>query len=389
MDENPGLPDALRASAAYLTETIGARPAGSPAERQAQDWLAERMGGLGYRPEWQEFAFAPLPAFFPYYTLAALWLIAAAWLLPTFGWLAVLSPVWVSLLPSLRLWLQYRLPRTAHSQNLLCLPEGSRPEDLDLLLVAHVDTARALPYVEGFAYTLRVTWHALLTRAGWIAAFLGGLAILQMPIPPLLLGLVRALLGVVGLIYIGLDFYDQRGSNGAFTRGANDNASGVAVLLELGGWLAKQPHLHRRVGLLFTGAEESGLFGAYQAANRLKPLAGRLEVVSVDMVGSGDGLRVFSGVSGWRGFTTDPHLTAQLLNADPSARPYLAMRRSGDFEAFVRAGFRATGIETSGTPAFWRAYHTRRDDLRLLDAGRMAQTCLTLQRWIEQSRRNG
>ncbi|GIV62781.1 MAG: M28 family peptidase [Chloroflexota bacterium] len=388
MDESPSLSAALRANAAYLTETIGARPAGSPSERQAQEWLAEQLSGLGYRCEWQRFTFAPLPGFFPYYTLAAVWLIAAVWLLPEFPWPAILAPLWVSLLPSLRLWLQYRLPRTAKSHNLLCLPEGSTTDDLDVLLVAHVDTARALPYAGGILYALRVNWHAILTRAGWIAAFFGGLAVLQVPIAPLLLALVRALLAAVGLVYIGLDYYDQRGSGGAFTRGANDNASGVAVLLELAGWLTKRPHLHQRVGLLFTGAEETGLFGAYQAASRLKPLASRLAVVSVDMVGSGNGLRIFSGVRGWGGFSTDPVLTAQLQKADTSARPYLAVRRSGDFEAFVRAGFRATGIETNGSPAFWRAYHTQRDDLHLLDADRMAQTCLTLQRWLEQYRSN-
>lgn len=385
MDENASLLAALRASAAYLTDTIGARPAGSPAERQAQQWLVERLSRLGYRCEWQEFSFAPLPAFFPYYTLVAIWLMAAVWLLPDFGWLAVLTPLWISLLPSLRLWLQYRLPRTARSQNLLCLPAGSKAEELRLLLVAHVDTARALPYAEGVVYALRVNWHAIVTRAGWIAAFFGGLILLQMPVPPILLSLVRALTGLVGLIYIGLDYYDQRGSNGAFTRGANDNASGVAVLLETARWLADKPHLNRRVGLLFTGAEEAGLWGAYQAASDLKHLAGTLAVVSVDMVGSGEGMRIFSGVRGWRGFSTDPHLSAQLQAAEPSARPYLAMRRSGDFEAFVRAGFRATGIETSGSPAFWRAYHTLNDDLLLLDADRMAHTCQTLQRWIEQS----
>jgi hypothetical protein len=385
MDENTSLPNDLRASAAYLTETIGARPAGRPAERRTQQWLAERLSRLGYRCDWQDFAFAPLPAFFPYYTLAALWLITAVWLLPGFGWLAALAPLWISLLPSLRLWLQYRLPRTARSQNLLCLPAGSKAEELRLLLVAHVDTARALPYAEGIVYALRVNWHAILTRAGWIAAFFGGLAVLQMPLPPILLSLVRAFTALVGLAYLGLDYYDQRGGNGAFTPGANDNASGVAVLLETAEWLADKPHLNRRVGLLFTGAEEAGLWGAYQAASDLKHLAGTLAVVSVDMVGSGDGLRIFSGVRGWKGVITDPYLSAQLQAADPSARPYLAVRRSGDFEPFVRAGFRATGIESSGSPAFWRAYHTQRDDLPLLDADRMAHTCLTLQRWIEQS----
>lgn len=389
MPDNTTLPESLRDSAAYLAETIGTRPAGSPAERRAQDWLADQLSRLGYRCEWQEFAFAPLPSFFPYYSLASLWLMAAIWLLPAVPWPAVLAPLWVSLLPALRMRLQYRLPRTARSQNLLCLPEKTTPEELDLLLVAHVDTARALPYAEGIVYALRVNRQAVFIRAAWIAAFFGGLVILQIAVPPLLIGLAAALISLLGAAYIGLDYYDQRGSGGVFTPGANDNASGVAVLLELARWLAGQPQFQRKVGFLFTGAEEAGLFGARHAAGQLKPLHQSLRVLSVDTVGSGDSLRIFSGVRGWRAFFTDPGLNRQLQTADPSARLYLAERRSGDFEPFVRAGFCASGIETSGTPAFWRAYHTRRDDLSLLDAGRMAQTCQTLQRWIEQTLPDG
>ncbi|MCX7976673.1 MAG: hypothetical protein N2646_06335, partial [Bellilinea sp.] len=140
------MPESLRASAAYLAATIGPRPAGSPAERQAQTWIAEQMSRLGYRWEWQEFDFAPLPSFFPYSSLASLWLMAALWLLPALPWPAVLAPLWVSLLPNLRIGLQYRMPRSARSQNLLCLPQESAPAELNLLLVAQVDTARALPY---------------------------------------------------------------------------------------------------------------------------------------------------------------------------------------------------------------------------------------------------
>ncbi len=385
MDETDSLPADVFATAAYLTQTIGARPAGSRAERQAQNWLAAQMEQAGYHCEWQEFDFAPLPSFFPYYSLAAVWLIAAVWLLPALAWLAVIAPLWVSLLPALRMALQYRLPRTARSQNLLCLPKESQANSLDLLLVAHVDTARALPYIEGILYALRVNWHAILTRAAWIAAFFGGLAVLHMPVPPLLHSLVRLAIGATGLLYIGLDYYDQRGGGGAFTRGANDNASGMAVALHLARWLAENPRLHGRVGFLFSGAEEAGLFGARHAAEQMKHLNPTMRVLSVDMVGSGAGLRIFSGVRGWGAFYTDPALNQQLQAADPSARLYLAERRSGDFEPFVRAGYRATGIEASPTPAFWRAYHTRRDDLSLLEARRMAQTCRALQRWIEQT----
>ncbi len=81
---------------------------------------------------------------------------------------------------------------------------------------------------------------------------------------------------------------------------------------------------------------------------------------------------------------TDPQLNAALQQADPQAQLFFSRRRSGDFAPFAQAGFRASGIEASGSPSFWHAYHTLRDDLPLLDAERMAHTVEVLQRLAAQ-----
>jgi aminopeptidase YwaD len=74
--------------------------------------------------------------------------------------------------------------------------------------------------------------------------------------------------------------------------GANDNASGVAVMLELARVLAREG-FPLSVRFIAFGAEEQGLLGSREYVSRLSP-AGRSAIramVSLDMVGVGDRLR--------------------------------------------------------------------------------------------------
>jgi hypothetical protein len=71
--------------------------------------------------------------------------------------------------------------------------------------------------------------------------------------------------------------------------GASDNASGVAVVSELGLELAAEPPANTRVVLLMTGCEEAGLLGA-QAFLRSRDTGGWL-FVNVDNVGGPATLR--------------------------------------------------------------------------------------------------
>jgi Iap family predicted aminopeptidase len=106
-------------------------------------------------------------------------------------------------------------------------------------------------------------------------------------------------------------------------------------------------------------------------------------LLSVDMVGSGSHLRIFNEVRAPRRTRTSPALNQLLKRADPAAVDYTAIGRSGDFVEFVRAGCQATGIEASGTPDFWRAYHTLHDRPDQLDPAAMQRACEMLLRAIE------
>ncbi len=79
---------------------------------------------------------------------------------------------------------------------------------------------------------------------------------------------------------------DHLGVRGDATyHGAEDNASGVAVVLEIAGALALMPTvLDRSVTVAFFGAEEAGLMGSRAFAAK-PPVAPMVAMVNVDMIG--------------------------------------------------------------------------------------------------------
>jgi len=94
--------------------------------------------------------------------------------------------------------------------------------------------------------------------------------------------------------------YDHLGEmgKGIFFPGANDNASGVAIVLDLASYYSKnQKNQKYSLAFLFFSAEEIGLLGSkYYVQNPLFPLSKIKFLVNLDLVGSGDeGMTVVNG----------------------------------------------------------------------------------------------
>jgi aminopeptidase YwaD len=94
--------------------------------------------------------------------------------------------------------------------------------------------------------------------------------------------------------------YDHLGEmgKGIFFPGANDNASGTTMLLELAKYFAKnKKKLKYSIAFIFYSAEEMGLLGSfYYAQNPVFPLSKIKFLTNLDMVGSGDkGIKVVNG----------------------------------------------------------------------------------------------
>lgn len=149
--------------------------------------------------------------------------------------------------------------------------------------------------------------------------------------------------------------YDHLGGMGSSTYfpGANDNASGVALLLDLARYYAKNPSKHSIVFIAFA-AEEAGLLGSkYFTENPLFPLSQIRFLWNLDLMGNGDaGATVVNASLHSKEFT--------LLNKINNANKYLVKinprgkAANSDHYFFTEKGVPAFFMYTQGGVS---AYH--------------------------------
>ncbi len=255
----------------WLVTEIGPRPAGSEAERRAQAGLSERLQKFGLAPQIIPARFAPPGSFEPIYTLSAAAFIASAWLLPVFPWPAFILPLLAIELPELDGLLERRRPATQPTEDLLACPPDISPADLNIILVAHVDTAPANP-PNAVWRILDLSAYPAMACMAWILALVGLLVLIGLPLPP---GLLFACWCGTGLLAVGLwslDLWELAFRRQVYVPGALDNASGVGVLVAIAQQLAAQPLPHLKTGFLFTGAEETGYMAPRMQWNGLNPV---------------------------------------------------------------------------------------------------------------------
>ncbi|MCA1839222.1 MAG: M28 family metallopeptidase, partial [Actinobacteria bacterium] len=138
------------------------------------------------------------------------------------------------------------------SQNILAVATSTSAPVARLVLTAHVDSSRS-----GLAFSpknapefrgnvLKGTWAAIAATAAWLMprALRRSICAIAAPVLGTTLGLLI-----------------EREARGIDVDGANDDASGVGVLLAVAEELAAQPLANTEVWFLVTGCEESGLIG--------------------------------------------------------------------------------------------------------------------------------
>ncbi|MGB9775617.1 MAG: M28 family metallopeptidase [Anaerolineae bacterium] len=376
-----------------LAGEIGPRGTGTHGEAAAADFVARRLAQLGLSVEWQRFrAVADQNAFPLAVNLVALLAVA---LYPLGGaltrWvaaaLALSTPVlfWETVIHS-DSPLRPLLPHV-RSQNVLGrIPPAGKIRQR-VVLLAHLDTNRC-----------RLAWQSAAVR------FLEPLTWLTFGVLVLLgvLYLLGALLSGPAWVWwlsllpagyiLGTGITLWREGRTPFSPGAHDNASSVAVALEVGRWLAARPPRHTEVWLAFTGAEETDHRG-------LKVLlqehgAVLRDAVFIDLEGVGSGELVYLVREGlcWP-YRPDPGLQA-LAEEVAARRPDLGVRparmpvedevrtlRNGGYRAICLAGRDpATGtlprwhraddtVDTVSPVALERAAEFVLEMLQVIDSG--------------------
>jgi len=180
---------------------------------------------------------------------------------------------------------------------------------------------------------------------------------------------------VVGAHYdhlgLGGRFSDNPEFAGMVHNGADDNASGVAAMIEVCRALARQRRLPRTVVCAAFAGEEIGLLGSeHYVSHPAVPIDRTVAMINLDMVGRARG-RVMIGMFGRR-----PWLTG--LPREMRAWTRLAV------DDFARGGYQAgssddASFTSKGVPAiafftgFHSDYHRPSDDVQRIDAEGGAQ----------------
>jgi len=152
---------------------------------------------------------------------------------------------------------------------------------------------------------------------------------------------------------------------GLVHNGADDNASGVAVMLEVGRALVQRKKLGRSVLLIAFSGEEEGLLGSSHFVHSpTVPKDKIVAMVNLDMVGRSKKGYIAAIAAG-----TSPAFTAILSKTDASVRLNDSSLGGSDHQSFIAAGIPAVHF-FSGTHS---DYHRPSDDVERLNVDGMVR----------------
>ncbi|MGQ9618454.1 MAG: M20/M25/M40 family metallo-hydrolase [Candidatus Aminicenantia bacterium] len=148
--------------------------------------------------------------------------------------------------------------------------------------------------------------------------------------------------------------------------GANDNASGVAVVLGVAEALSKSPVKPKRsIILIFFGSEEQGVYGSeYYLENPKFPLEKTLGFINLDGVGCGIHINALAGVNYPSFFEFIKKANEKYIHRE--LRPiYFAniARPRLDAARFMWKGISSISFSVSGVPSF---YHITKDSIETI-----------------------
>lgn len=366
-----------------LSEEIGPRPSGSRAEKEAQLILETELTARGADIYWQDFIFPSVPDFFPYLLIPGGILLIGAFL--PGPWKAILAglPFLTAGLPDLYQTLVNRLPHKQQSQNLIAVPPGRQIDEVSVWLCAHIDSAEIIAPLPALIRPIFKNYMDRLESLSWIIA-IGALASLA---APWMFDLIRSpfqwVCIVLGLTLIGLDIWQQMAGMKKQTSGANDNASGAALSVVLFEEMLAAAPKGITTGLVVTGAEEAGLYGAQAFVEG--PFAPRSDavVINLDMVGTGARIGSVVRAGRLKPLSTDRDLNSIIQTIAPGVLPIDYRYRGGDFIPFLKKGYRAISLEATDRGEVPFTYHRDIDRIEhiqpamLMQIGELASRLLT------------
>ena len=170
--------------------------------------------------------------------------------------------------------------RKGDSQNVWARVPAADEVRRRVLLVGHLDTHRT-PWV--FTSPQRLAFFRLMTTLAMVGLVGSGFVYLALAflVPPPYWPLTLVLVPV----YLGVFLLTWQPDTTPYTHGANDNASGAAIVMSLAGQLATAPLPGVEVWALCTGCEEVGAHGMRDFLRRRRQELRQMLAINLDNVG--------------------------------------------------------------------------------------------------------
>jgi hypothetical protein len=352
-----------------LQQIVGARLPGSPGEARATAWLQQQCRAIGLTPETDRFSYqadtwsARLRSTGLAYSMVALTILSMRLhpLLVLAGLVAAFvgfGPVWRQL---------ERGTAKAVGHNILAgisRPWSEivvQPAQRLIFLCAHYDTAPSSPawrrslgqyndFAAGFAFlgVLLLAAYCLVSGSLSIVPVLADPAAGMRSLWQSFGAWLVLALGLPGAAIVTLSLMTHRSSHELPENpGADDNGSGIAVVLELADMLRQRPPPGFDVAVAFWAAEEIGLWGSEafvgKFQQRLNPE--QTLIINVDTVGRGECLMAVSGEGVLRRRAVDRSVLLQWEQACQqigacTIREWLTpLAGSSDHAAWLNVGF--------------------------------------------------
>ncbi|MDQ7063509.1 MAG: M20/M25/M40 family metallo-hydrolase [candidate division KSB1 bacterium] len=381
------LRDRLRAHIQKLAAELPHRGSATLEEARAHQYCADVLRELGFDPEAEEFM-TTASAYRPFILASGLLLLSYP-LFATYPWLATALALLVTvsafmelmLLPNLLTWV---LPKKL-SRNLIARIPASHKAGQTLIIMSHVDSHRT-PWI--FRKPLHFRLYQLLSTLAMLAFVglplmyglqqLGMLRFTAVHFAPLLM-----LIAIIFLMTLQAEW-------SPYTVGANDNASGVALLLELARQFRQNPLAHQDVWLVITGCEEVGAHGSRVFVKNHRNELQKAAVLVIDNIAGKDTFPCYYRNETMLLPMVYPEDMVQMAESVAKAHPELGARPFSQRGAYtdgtpvLQAGLSCISI-VNHTSSGWIPYwHHPSDTLEHIDWQAYERSVAFIQKLIEQ-----
>jgi hypothetical protein len=270
----------------HLAVVIGARGSTTSQERFAAEYCLQHFRSLGVESEIQEFK-SPKTGWRQHSLAAVLGLfsIGLAWFGGKTG--SIISTIIMILTTCsviLELYFKPNLLRLfmpkGNSQNVLARIKPAYKVRKQVLVVSHIDSHRT-PWV--FTSKNRLHLLRIITTLGTISLILSIIIFLNISL--INIETLRWSLLFLIPIFVLLFLVTFQADMTPYTNGANDNASGAAIILDIASKIVQQPLRNVEIWILCTGSEEVGSYGIQAFIKEFKPVLKNFWGINIDNVG--------------------------------------------------------------------------------------------------------